>query len=703
MMQTRMVGMALLVAGLLAAGIRASDDALVAHWALDEDRGRIALDSASGTEDAIGGFVERLPGVSGRALRFDDMTTHVRREAARAPSLDEAFTVEAWVALQAYPWNWTALVEQGGREIPDRPGERESRVFLGVDGHGRVGWKVAVEGAWRECVSTAPLPHLEWTHVAGTFHRDRGLSVFVGGERVCDLAEGGTVTPATGGDVLLGRSHRRLGPIGSEREPSAQTLSPMVLYGALDEVKIHARALTPEEVAAHAAVAVEGPRLEWLRMPSGPTDLAPAFVASYGRLRYTDAWEAGWRVDDVPDILIRFDRSPVRLVFWRGTSYGAAWVTENGRWMGDQSLERSGGTPRGTAEHMNDKQMRYSRVRLIEEHDARKVVHWRYALTDIDYGISRLGVDGGPGEWGDEYYTVYPDGVATRRQVLWTDDLRHEWQETIVLHSPGTRPEDNIELEAMTLANLRGETRTYSWAEGAPGAFDEPEDANIQLTHLKSRYKPFIVFEPRPRIKPFRSAIRPEVSHFPWWNHWPVAQLPNDGRRAMGPGRPGHSSLSQSIEDSEVIHRREDGAFTAVTLVGLTPQPIRELVTLARSWLSPPPLTLGRPGYTSEGYDREERAYVVRRDAGPPVPLEMTIGASPASPLVHLAFVVRGWGEAGARLEMDGVKVPPGEGFRTGRRHTLESTDLIVWIDKTSTSPVQIRLVPEADLTHNDI
>ncbi len=104
------------------------------------------------------------------------------------------------------------------------------------------------------------------------------------------------------------------------------------------------------------------------------------------------------------------------------------------------------------------------------------------------------------------------------------------------------------------------------------------------------------------------------MSHFPWWNHWPVAQLPNDGRRAMGPGRPGHSSLSQSIEDSEVVHRRDDGAFTAVTLVGLTPEPIGEIVTLARSWLSPAPLTLGGAGYASEGYDREERAYVVTRD-----------------------------------------------------------------------------------------
>ena len=689
-------GLALLAGGLIASGLWASDDASVAHWKLDEDRGRVALDSAGGIEDPIGGFVERLPGVSGRALRFDGATTHVRRAAPQAPDLGAVFTVEAWVALQAYPWNWTALVEEAGAELADHPGEFDPRFSLGLDDHGRPGLMVAVEGGLRECVSMVSLPHLEWAHVAGTFHPDEGLRVFVDGERVCSLSEGGAITPPTGGDLLLGRSHQQRGPTGSEREPSARTPSPMVLYGALDDVKIHARALSPEEVAAHAAVAKPARPLQWPRMPSGPADLAPAFAAAHGRLRYTDAWEAAGRVDQRPDILIRFDRSPVRLVFWRGTNFSPAWVTENGRWMGDQSLERSGGTPRGTAEHMNDKQTRHSHVRLIEDHAARKVVHWRYALTDIDYGISRVGVDGGAGEWGDEYYTVYPDGIATRRQVLWTDDLRHEWQETIVLHQPGTRPEDNIELEAMTLANLRGETHTYSWADGVPRAFDQPEDANIQLTHLKSRYQPFIVFGPRPHIKPFRNAIRPEVSHFPWWNHWPVAQLPNDGRRAMGPGRAGHSSLSQSIEDSDLIRQREDGAFTIVTLVGLSPEPIGEIVTLARSWLRPAALALGSPGYSSEGYDREERAYVVTRTgSGGPSPLEMTLAASPESPLEHPAFVVLGWGEAEARLEMDGEPVPRGERFRVGHRRTLEGTDLVVWVERTATEAVEMRLVAE--------
>jgi hypothetical protein len=73
----------------------------------------------------------------------------------------------------------------------------------------------------------------------------------------------------------------------------------------------------------------------------------------------------------------------------------------------------------------------------------------------------------------------------------------------------------------------------------------------------------------------------------------------------------------------------------------------------------------------------------------------MGLAASPGSPLVHPSFVVRGWGEAGARLEIDGTTVPPGERFRTGRRRTLEGTDLIVWIERTSTSPITIRLVPD--------
>jgi hypothetical protein len=151
------------------------------------------------------------------------------------------------------------------------------------------------------------------------------------------------------------------------------------------------------------------------------------------------------------------------------------------------------------------------------------------------------------------------------------------------------------------------------------------------------------------------------------------------------------------MEDSEVIHRREDGAYTAVTLVGLTETAIDDVVTLARSWLNPPPLTLEGPGDASLGYDRGERAYVLARGAGPSQPLEMGLAASPGSPLVNPSFLVRGWGGPGVRLEIDGQEVPPGGRFRAGRRQTLDRTDLVVWVEGTWVSPVQIHLVPVAN------
>lgn len=66
-------------------------------------------------------------------------------------------------------------------------------------------------------------------------------------------------------------------------------------------------------------------------------------------------------------------------------------------------------------------------------------------------------------DWADE--TVYPDGVAVRKQVMWSSalDAPHEWQETIVINGPGQRPEDNIEPDALTLEDMAGETATYHW------------------------------------------------------------------------------------------------------------------------------------------------------------------------------------------------------------------------------------------------
>jgi len=580
------------------------------------------------------------------------------------------------------------------------PKERNQRIFLGIDSEGHVGIKLMVNGQLQECISEVAVPLLKWSHVAGTFDKDSGMSLYINGIRVGSTAVNGVVTPAVGYNLLIGKSHKKMSPANTERGPSRKLLSHMVFDGLIDEVKIYNHALSAGQISqSYAAVKPEKAQpLAWRVMPSGPKDLTPRFGAAYCRLRYSDEWESLYRVGPHPDILVRFDESPVRMLFWRGTAYGAVWVTENSRWMGDQSLERTGGgSPYGCAEHMSDKQNRYSHVRIIENHDARVVVHWRYAVSDIVYGIFGADQDGW-GEWTDEYYYIYPDAVSTRKQILHSNHLHHEWQETIVLHQPGTRPEDNMELEALTWGNMDGESKTYTWERGDRDD-RKLRNATIQIVNLKSKNRPFIILQPNSRPKLMRCCVEEQWSHFPWWNHWPVGQLPNDGRRTGVPDRPAHSSLAQSIEDSQIIkHDKENGTFTAVSLCGMSEKSVEQLVPLARSWNHPAKLNLLGTGFSSKGYDRYQRAYLLTcASKSNPSTLRFELAASENSPVVNPALVIEDWGETGARLGVDGKQVKRGESFRFGHSHTLEGSDLIVWIKKESTRPIMISLLPVAD------
>ena len=116
----------------------------------------------------------------------------------------------------------------------------------------------------------------------------------------------------------------------------------------------------------------------------------------------------------------------MRLVFWQGTNYVPAWVTGDGKWYTDEFMETWGeGCPgAGDCEPMSDKQSRYSRASIIESSPARAIVHWRYSLAD-----ARTYLGGHPDpltgwtDWGDETWTVYPDGVAIRKQELWSSGV----------------------------------------------------------------------------------------------------------------------------------------------------------------------------------------------------------------------------------------------------------------------------------------
>ena len=88
-------------------------------------------------------------------------------------------------------------------------------------------------------------------------------------------------------------------------------------------------------------------------------------------------------VADHPDVVVQFDDSPVRVVFWRGLRYSPAWVTENGLWLADQSGES--GNEEGCIEHMLDPHCRFSHVRIIESSPAN---HSKMAVTSACIELS---------------------------------------------------------------------------------------------------------------------------------------------------------------------------------------------------------------------------------------------------------------------------------------------------------------------------
>jgi hypothetical protein len=665
------------------------ESAISAWWSFNKIKNNYGYEEIQQTNDSTNGYFIAVEGISGNALKFDGYTTYIKRKAINGPKLDTAFTIQAWVALQTYPWNWTAIINQEK--------QKKSGFFFGINAEGHLGLNVVIDGQWIICQSEEILPLLKWTHIAGTFNNKDGLKIYINGETVGLAATSGKIDMAQDMEILIGKSYQKMSPKYILQDRGL--LSNMIFDGLMDELKIYKRALSEAEIKQtyNALKPANAQPLQFRAMPTGPVGKGK-FGAHYCRLEYDTQWDKLWRTGAYSDILIRFDLLPVNLLFWRGTNYGAVWVTENGLLMGDQSVERAGPGKSvwGCPEHMSDKQCRYSSVRIIENNAARIVLHWRYALADVKYIIFGEDPETNWGEWAEEYYTIYPDGVATRKQVLWSHHLSHEWQETIVLHQPGTRPEDNIELEALTVANMEGESNTYSWAHHPGRIFVEPEDANIQITNLKSEFRPFLILEPKAGIKLVAGPADKERSYFTWWNHWPIAQLPSDGTNAIAPDRPSHSSLSQSIEESPVIkHDPMNNTFTAVSLIGITEKPIKELVPLARSWNDPAALNIPGKGFTYEGYDIYQRAYVLNSNQNKDQNiLNFELAASKKSPIVNPCFVIKNWGFSEVELVLNGKKIKEGDTFRFGYKNEINRTDLIVWILLSDNKPLMLSITP---------
>jgi len=413
---------------------------------------------------------------------------------------------------------------------------------------------------------------------------------------------------------------------------------------------------------------------------------------------------------------VLFDLIPTKMRF--SMPCYPCMVTENNIHYSNGWTETYDPEASSSCEVLWDDEARYARMWIESQNPARIVVRWRAALADPDGYIAHSyipsGSPYGEGDWTDEWYYIYPDGMHTRHVRIYTGlagqsltvtdeqfkgvapireippTVVHEFHEEFVFGQDGHIPEDDISLEPLTLIKMDGSSKTISY-QPYPKDYGDFTMANIMVVNLKSEYKPFTIFMPH-GIENQTYPLEGKAPHtFQTW-----------------PSRPGDEGYSVSIGHTLNWwhYRRNDTILEQVYLTGMTASdnPVDELVDLAKSWLHYPRLIMDGHdlSYTEPSYDQAQRAYIVPRNDKGARPFTFQLGFPEEFEeevnipvfIVNPVFVIKDWGTAEVELKVNGKPLMPGEKYRIGYEISDTSTNLILWLNHKARNPVEFEINP---------
>lgn len=650
------------------------------HWRFDEGLEKRSIQNRDRTLEVVNNIPCNIygntslwkSGVSGTALAFDGYHSKVVFSNAQAPDEPASFSLDAWIALGAYPWKEGAVFDIT---------EGSGGVYFGISDLGNLILKISGKKKIHILSSEKEINLNEWTYIAANYNMEQDeASLYINGEEAGSLNLNGDHPKLVSGDIVIGlnkQPKKTSQHVSKDYPPDIRTPegNQAMIYGIeglIDEPGIYMGALNEKEVRqiyrrfSQDTQLVSNPDLEPRILP-GSVDGKPAdmFGARYTNLHYHELWDNLWRSSPYADIVVRFDQLPCNVVYWRGSNYGAGWVTENNKWMSDQSSEIM--TRFGCAEHMADKQNRHSHVRILENTDARIVIHWRYASAGITYQFENWRT------WTDEYHTIYPDGMAVR--YVHYHDEETGWQDVQFFAQPGTTPEDHIHLKALTVANLKGDIHTLDWTDGVPE--NTLRDASISLVNFKSDYKVVVIYPDGTEIGTWGEMERAtDETHFAGpWNHWPVSQMPNDGRYALRTDRVTHSALGGGEPESLAIY-------------GFTNKDISTLLSLAKFWNYAPGLEI-YSGAKNGSYDKSQKAYTMEATEGN---ISFRIDAGKKAPLKNPCFVIENWGSKSFEFTLNNKILSPGKDFKQGYVAVKGGYNLVIWVDAELSAPIEMSI-----------
>ena len=181
----------------------------LAWWSFDGKIVNSVHEKVKGIDDPISGNFRVVEGVSGKALKFDGYTTVMMRKTSKAPHLSSSFTIEAWIAIAAYPWSWCPIISHS---------DNNAGYALELGPYGELAMKVFSGSVWRTCISNEKISIKTWTHVAGVFDPEKGLTVFIDGKEKGRLEFQGRMNLPRKADLIIGSVQKPEEPAYIHRE-----------------------------------------------------------------------------------------------------------------------------------------------------------------------------------------------------------------------------------------------------------------------------------------------------------------------------------------------------------------------------------------------------------------------------------------------------------------------------------------------------
>lgn len=403
-----------------------------------------------------------------------------------------------------------------------------------------------------------------------------------------------------------------------------------------------------------------------------------------------------------------------RFVFWDKAQYVGCVDVGDGVWFTPEWCETNSPNDLHCYEPIMDKQLRWSRIEILESGPARARVKWSYTLPDMRYrnfhGDTRA----------EEIYTIYPDGVAVREIVLWPGTQNNHggnanlWQvaEWILINSAGSSPLDVLTMPTpFTLKNGEGETIDVPWplpaSDFEPFCNHYPELADwpmyVGKINLKGMPNPFMIICKDQMLFPHMPCNTCKKDHpyfnmFPGKNlynvykHWPVTDMEDFIQWVPAGEDIGKVATHTSFMDVNFAFRRNssdyiptpDQGTTWYVLVGATKEGTdgSELEEIAHSYKQPAnvrihkgadePDELHRGRVLLEGYDYALRAYTIRKKGEDYVKLTF----EPSNTQLNPVFLINGWTSPDVKLEINGQAVD-----KQDFRYQVHGQDMTIWVE----------------------